>query len=335
MLFERIIKYIDYMENGEKVHNAGFVSLLRRDDIVDMQVQVEKLHETDTIIREITLSDGWQEQILGELKLERGRGSFQKRQLNAAQMAEGITYENLSEIKILLSPNRSLCCVIREPQIEMELSEPVALPVTLSSAVMDVQLEQESEDPVSVQLEQESGDPVSVQPERESEDPASVQPEQDRSEGTASVVSRPAQEDITLSMNESGNGLRGVSIAEPIRPVMEDKWQQLCAIYPHIQPFHDSRDYLSVRPEDFVILSAKSYPVVSNSFLLHGYYNYEHLILTKVSRRGMERYYIGVPGNFYEKEKQVALLYGFESFECQSEPAAEGDFGYYMHPVEL
>jgi len=42
-----------------------------------------------------------------------------------------------------------------------------------------------------------------------------------------------------------------------------------------------------------------------------------------------------VPGNFYEREKQVALMFGFESFECQKEPAQVGDFGYYMIPVEL
>ena len=72
-----------------------------------------------------------------------------------------------------------------------------------------------------------------------------------------------------------------------------------------------------------------------NSFLLHGYYNYKHLILTKEMVRGQEQYYIGAPGNFYTKEKQVAILFGFESFEGKVEPAQNGDFGYYMIPVEI
>jgi hypothetical protein len=42
-----------------------------------------------------------------------------------------------------------------------------------------------------------------------------------------------------------------------------------------------------------------------------------------------------VPGNFYDREKQVAVMYGFESFECAKEPAGQGDFGYYMIRVEL
>ena len=40
-------------------------------------------------------------------------------------------------------------------------------------------------------------------------------------------------------------------------------------------------------------------------------------------------------GNFYEKEKRVALLFGFESFEGKREPAGNGDFGYYMVRVEI
>lgn len=115
----------------------------------------------------------------------------------------------------------------------------------------------------------------------------------------------------------------------------EDKWRQLQKIHPHIRPFQDEREYLSLRPEDFVILSSGSYRLVQNSFLLHGYFNYEHLILTRVQQKSGDQYYIGVPGNFFEKEKQVAIMYGFESFECRREPASEGEFGYYMIRVDL
>ena len=121
---------------------------------------------------------------------------------------------------------------------------------------------------------------------------------------------------------------------EPTR-LLDDKWQQLWSIYPHVRPFRDKREYLSIRPADFVIFSSPSYRLVNNSFLLHGYYNYKHLILTKVERKGETYYYIGVPGSFFEKEKQVAIMFGFESFECAEEPAQAGDFGYYMMRTEI
>lgn len=133
---------------------------------------------------------------------------------------------------------------------------------------------------------------------------------------------------ISSNMNRTDNKGRKNGLAY-------SKWQQLWYLYPHRIPFHDEREYLSVRPEDFVILSSRSYKLVNNSFLLHGFFNYDYLLLGRMEKDGKEKFYIGVPGNFYEREKQVALMFGFESFECQKEPAQVGDFGYYMIPVEL
>ena len=117
--------------------------------------------------------------------------------------------------------------------------------------------------------------------------------------------------------------------------LLEDKWQQLSAIYPHIRPFNDEREYLSLSPSDFVLFPESYYRAANNSFLLHGFYNYKHLILARVERRSEVRYYLGVPGNYYEREKQVAVMFGFESFECDREPAKTGDFGYYLMRMEL
>lgn len=113
------------------------------------------------------------------------------------------------------------------------------------------------------------------------------------------------------------------------------KWEQLKAIYPPIAPFGDARRFLQISPGDFVILKDRSYRMVNNSFLLHGYFTYRHLVLHRAERRGETAYYVGVPGRFYDKEKEVAILFGFESFEGATEPAGEGDFGYYMMRVEL
>ena len=117
--------------------------------------------------------------------------------------------------------------------------------------------------------------------------------------------------------------------------IAEEKWQHLWGIYPHIKPYGDDREYLSVRPADFLIFQEESYRRVNNSFLLHGYYNYGHLILARIRRQSEYAYYVGAPGSFFEREKQVAIMFGFESFECEKEPAQAGDFGYYMMRVHL
>lgn len=114
-----------------------------------------------------------------------------------------------------------------------------------------------------------------------------------------------------------------------------DKWQQLCAIYPIVHPFGDGRAYLSMEPRDFVVLQEKYQPMVQNSFLLHGFYHYRHLLLGRQHYGRSMRYYLGVPGVFYEKEKAAALFYGFESFESAVDPAPEGSFGYYLKQVQI
>ena len=120
----------------------------------------------------------------------------------------------------------------------------------------------------------------------------------------------------------------------------DDKWKQLEDIFPHIHPFGDEREFLSIKPKDFVVLTKEYQCLANNSFLLHGFYNYHHIILGKLADKindnsCTEKFYIGVPGVFYEREKAVALMFGFESFGCSKEPAEIGTFGYYMKRVEI
>lgn len=114
-----------------------------------------------------------------------------------------------------------------------------------------------------------------------------------------------------------------------------DKWKQLQKVYPKVHPFGDDREYISIEPKDFIVLQSSYQKLVNNSFLLHGFYNYRHIILGSGSGLGTETgYYLGVPGTFYEREKMVAVMFGFEGFEC-SGPVEIGKFGYYMRRVEL
>lgn len=110
----------------------------------------------------------------------------------------------------------------------------------------------------------------------------------------------------------------------------EDKWEQLLDTYENIHPYGDGRVYVKLEPKDFVILQSKYQHLVNNSFLLHGFYNYRYIILGKE-----KDYYLGVPGVFYEREKMVAQMFGFEAFECPGGNARAGEFGYYLRKVEL
>ena len=114
-----------------------------------------------------------------------------------------------------------------------------------------------------------------------------------------------------------------------------DKWKQLRETYPVVHPIREDEEYLKIAPRDFVIFTEKYQQLVHNSFLLHGYYNYKHLILGRKEKEGKTVYYLGVPGTFHEREKKVAVMFGFEAFDGKREPAENGDFGYYLRRVEI
>lgn len=117
----------------------------------------------------------------------------------------------------------------------------------------------------------------------------------------------------------------------------DNKWEQLINDYPQIHPFEDERVFISIEPKDFIILRSSCQKLVNNSFLLHGFYNYRYLILgpdREIGESDTECYYLGVPGTYFEREKMVAVMFGFEGFECAG-PVEIGKFGFYMRRVEL
>lgn len=119
--------------------------------------------------------------------------------------------------------------------------------------------------------------------------------------------------------------------------IPSDKWEQLKAQYKTVHPFGDEREFISIELKDFVVLREKYQKLVNNSFLLHGFYNYRHLILGKDYKIGTNMdtcFYLGVPGVFFEREKMVAVMFGFEGFEAAG-PIEIGKFGYYLRSVEI
>lgn len=85
-------------------------------------------------------------------------------------------------------------------------------------------------------------------------------------------------------------------------------------------------------------LPKKCWYLSNNSFLIHGYFNYQHLILKTVVESGEKKQYIGVPGIYEVPEKMMAMLFGFPEFESEEtrEPESEEQvFGYWLCPLRV
>lgn len=359
MFYDKKIKYLDYYENGSRIKGAGYVRLEARGQSLRLELSVTALHPTDSFEREIFLCSGKEEKSVGIIRISAGRGQYQRQWPDSSNIGgTEISYAGLEGIHIPMGANREISC---RWQTQKTAPATDALPrkdeslyqaPSRSDKEMAVSAGGASTDIVSpdtgsadvISADVISADVISMNKARKirtaERELQVIQSEAPKREfQTAAEEAEPSEIPAAAKMparSEIGATSKA-QLDSPAAPVklLEDKWEQLWAIYPHLRPFRDKREYLSLRPADFVIFSSSSYRLVNNSFLLHGYYNYKHLILARVERKGEAFYYIGVPGNFYEKEKQVAIMFGFESFECAEEPAQAGDFGYYMMRAEL
>lgn len=121
-----------------------------------------------------------------------------------------------------------------------------------------------------------------------------------------SVEEVPETEAITAG--ESGR-------ATEEEPIMD--WHDIFAKENILQPFDDDMMYdcVEVTPDFVGRIPAGEKSFYNNSFLLHGYFNYGHLLLGRLDRPGEgRRYFIGVPGTYNNRERMIAAMYGFENF---------------------
>ncbi|HOO78813.1 MAG TPA: hypothetical protein PLQ04_00350 [Lachnospiraceae bacterium] len=106
-------------------------------------------------------------------------------------------------------------------------------------------------------------------------------------------------------------------------------WEELIKTHQIVHPFDNQGEYISINPLTLKLFAPKYRRLANNSFLLHGFYNYRHIILGYYRDEDRQGYYIGVPGSFHEKEQMVAEMFGFEGYEHA------GKMGYYMRKVEF
>lgn len=108
--------------------------------------------------------------------------------------------------------------------------------------------------------------------------------------------------------------------------------------YPRIYPFEDNEILLcaKIEPKDIGLLPKELWALSNNSFLVHGYYCYHHLIFAKMKDRYGCRYILGIPGIYHNREKFMAKMFGFDGFKpIRKRELRQGDFGYWYTTVSF
>ena len=108
--------------------------------------------------------------------------------------------------------------------------------------------------------------------------------------------------------------------------------------FPRVYPFEDGEiaECVKIEPKDIGLLPMNHWGAGNNSFLLHGYNNYHHLLFAKKQTRNGCLYLLMVPGIYNAREKYMARLFGFEYFKCaKRRNLREGEFGYWYLTIQF
>ena len=189
--------------------------------------------------------------------------------------------------------------------------------------------------------------PVSEVPRGQNDDSGSIRPvsEISRGQNDDSGSIRPVSE-VQRGQNDDSSSIRPVSEISrgqnddsgSIRPVSEISRGQnddFDSIRPdalsqqsteaHAEEKLCPPTYKRIAITDIRSLPSRNWHLCSNSFLVHGFFCYHYLVLKTVNAPDGTQIYLGVPGIYASQERMMALLFGFNDFEVDTDHITQVD----------
>ena len=280
------------------------------------------------------------------------------------QLAE-VTAEKVRQEKVRQEQQEN-----REKQEEQEL--PISAEIERELELEEVKLEAEAPwegDSEPEPAVQGSGIRESAAQDPAAQDPAAQNPASQDSIAQGSIAQGSTAQDLTAQerVKQSLTTQTPVAseptisesvISDPVIPEPEDLakleeldrqeretaarrhlWSRLQNLHTKVLAFDydNGCEILSIKPQDIGLLPREIWIYGNNSFLLHGYYNYRHLILARLNNpQGEPRYLLGVPGHYFSNEKYMASMFGFPHFVlARKQPEGDGRFGYWYTDIRL
>ena len=172
--------------------------------------------------------------------------------------------------------------------------------------------------------------PVSEIPRGQNDDFDSIRPvsEISRGQNDDSGSIRPVSE-ISRGQNDDFDSIRPVSEisrgqnddSSSIRP---DALSQQ-STEAHAEEKLCPPTYKRIAITDIRSLPSRNWHLCSNSFLVHGFFCYHYLVLKTVNAPDGTQIYLGVPGIYASQERMMALLFGFNDFEVDTDHITQAD----------
>ncbi len=307
--YRRWISYVYGYLNGAKGESAGYVKIECRNGRCKIYTNIKAPYSTANSLGIYVFYRENDKMVLVEL----GTGSLKKGQCEFTYETEddniggsNLRLEQLGGLVGIVSENRFFGTVWDEKEINLENA--VKLADMNKDEILTDGEEQMLEAQLKVQLE--------VEEEIQEEPIEDIIQEQEIT----------VHEDIKIQENVENNETK-------------DSIERIFARYPGMYPFEDDEiiECVKLEPQDIGIFPMEKWVLANNSFLLHGYYTYRHLIFAKLRVEDVkDSYILGVPGLYRDRERFMAGMFGFDKFKgVRGTERDYGEFGYWYMNMDL
>lgn len=363
---QRFITYIYKYENDEKKENAGFAKIEIRNGICRMEVHIRNMnpeHTKATVYLFAEKENIIQGVPVGELTFSKGNGdiryTFETKDLGSF----GMTISDMEGIFIPLEDSLYLASRWKEGKIAQGRFRIMEKKQKEDSREENEQTSAESEIRDATARETKSEEPeteserkikglaktadASGQKAKKAAETAGISEQKAEKAAETAGMSGQAAEISAEGTGESRQKEAAEQTKQPIRATElpleeffeESGWrgvfQKLRLKSEVFFPFEGQEiECIRMQLNDLHEFPKKYWYIGNNSFLLHGFFNYRHIIFGEMEERGEKRYFIGVPGVFMNQERIMAAMFGFPEFRtAKTTEYKTGNFGYWYRII--
>ncbi|PXV84914.1 hypothetical protein C8E03_12144 [Lachnotalea glycerini] len=306
--YQRLVSYIYLYDKGIKVKNSGFAKIECKDNTLRIKMNLKGIFNN--------YYDNWKVYLLIERNKEllgiyigdvKGKGSNAEFQTSCQQDNIGNTsqsFEDIIGLAVISSGNKKYATFWKDTNITVDNFKEYE-EKTIAEKI-NTGLEKIFNINHTKETKEELVTAMAVETEEENKIEQTVNTEKEE-------LVECEKENLRKNETEEIN--------------LNENWDKLISQFKIINSFSDKEvECIRIELKDLKILPKSQWILSNNSFVLHGYYNYKYLILGKINNR----FIIGVPGVFCNKEKLVAGIFGFNDFKpAQVSEYKTGRFGYW------
>lgn len=327
--YQRLVSYIYLYDKGIKVKNSGFAKIECKDNILRIKMNLKGAFNNYYEQWQVYLLAEENNEILGIYLGEmKGKGTSAEFQMICSANNIGGTTKSFDDLKglaVTTTGVKKYATFWKDTNITIENFR---------------RYEDKASDKTYTSFEKKKNDSSDVY-QNELLKAMSVGSKEENNSNNGKVEDKQEEKTVVIQVDSQKDGKQQEIIEnredlqeknikkEEIQEVnLNENWNKFLMQYNRIHPFTDKDEIQCIKIElkDLKILPKSQWILSSNSFVLHGYYNYQYLVLGKVNNK----FILGVPGVFSNKEKLVAGIFGFNDFKpAQVSEYKTGRFGYW------